>query len=361
MSKEQLQTLSNDDILAAAEQIIAQEEVIQKSEKEENLGKKMADAVDKIAEGEAKEEVEDHEDKMHKKDKSKKEDEMKEKEMKKSQADIEGKETGGLAPSVQGSLADAGNGSEGGSEDQANPKSKKHLMQEGDPASEGGKESKATQEGDSEEEANKKAKKHLMRENADPSAEGGGSDGRGQTGSSQDQANQGQMFNLMKKSLETLAKSVAFLNSKVEALEKSQPKEDREEIRKSVQAETIEVIAKSYNKKIRSLESDLEGKTKEQEELKKSFTAQFEELKKSVEETKKEMLKPARTRETATNYDIIKKGNSEDAGRQVYKSKEEVLEKLEELRKSNKVSGDELISFNVSGHMTENVKKQLAK
>jgi len=193
----------------------------------------------------------------------------------------------------------------------------------------------------------------------DPATEGGGSDGQGQQGSSQDEANKGQMFDLMKKSLVEITKALKTLNARVVAMETTKPVEEKEEMRKSLTQDTIEVLAKSYNKKIRSLES-------ENEEIKKSFGSQLEELKKSQQqlasenaEFKAKLSKPARTRETATAFDAIQKGNSEEQAKPLVKSKGEALEKLEELRKSGKVSGDELISFNASGHMTPNVRKQL--
>jgi chromosome segregation ATPase len=166
---------------------------------------------------------------------------------------------------------------------------------------------------------------------------------------------------LLKKSIEDMTKLIKSQNSRLEALEKStKPVDDKEEIRKSMQSDVIETLAKSYNKKIRSLES-------ENEDIKKSFTTQFEELKKSQDTLSKEnaefkakLNKPARTRETISNFEPIQKGNSEETGRS-FSSKEDILERMEELRKSGKVTGDELISFNASGYMTDNVKKQLRK
>lgn len=360
MSKEQLKTLSDEDILAAAEQIIVEELNKSQSEeaKEAQVGKKLTEAVDEMAEMESDEAVDEHKKKMHKESMEKGCEDMG-MDVKKSQSDLEGKETGGLAPSVQGDKAAlaAGTTSKGGSETEAN---KGNHIENKSPSEEGGSPSKETQTGDSEEEANKKAKKHLMKD-GDPAAEGGGSDGRGQTGSSQDEANKGQMFDLMKKSIVELSKAVKALNTRISSLETTKPVEEKEEMRKSLTQDTIEVLAKSYNKKIRSLES-------ENEELKKSFTDKFEALEKSQKalaqenaEFKAKLNKPAHTRQTATAFEAIQKGNSEETPGPIFKSKHDVLERMEELRKSGKISGDELISFNASGHMTENVKKQLRK
>ena len=200
MSKEQLKTLSDEDILAAAEQIIADE-----------LQKSMETVAEPIsAEGSESEE-----------DKKKKELEKgcgdMSMDLKKSQADIEGKETGGLAPSVQGNLG-SDESSQGGSESEANKNSKKHLMQEGDPKSEGGAKATETQTGDSEDEANKgKNKKHLMKD-GDPASEGGATATETQQGSSQDEANKGQMFDLMKKSLVEMSKAIKAINARLAAI-----------------------------------------------------------------------------------------------------------------------------------------------
>jgi len=104
MSKEQLKTLSDEDILAAAEQIIADEQAA------------IAKSMEMPAAEAAAPEMSDEE--MKKKELEKGCEDMG-MDVKKSQADIEGKETGGLAPSVQGNLPGP-QGSQGGSEDEAN-------------------------------------------------------------------------------------------------------------------------------------------------------------------------------------------------------------------------------------------------
>ena len=154
-------------------------------------------------------------------------------------------------------------------------------MQEGDPKSEGGAKATETQTGDSEDEANKgKNKKHLMKD-GDPASEGGATATETQQGSSQDDANPKAVVNMLRKSVIELTKLVKAQSARIAALESAPKGDEKEEMRKSLTQDTIEVLAKSYNKKIRSLES-------ENEELKKSFSTQFEELKKSQDKLAKE-------------------------------------------------------------------------
>jgi len=151
----------------------------------------------------------------------------------------------------------------------------------------------------------------------------------------------------MLKSIEKLSKAVESLSKRFDGFEKKE-----EELTKSITPGTIEVLAKSYNKQIRKLQE-------ENEDLKKSHGKEIQEVKKSIEDVKEELGKPARTRETISNFDVIEKGNSEQSRQPIYKSKSAVLEKLEELRQEGKVSGDEVISYNASNSLSENARKRL--
>jgi len=143
----------------------------------------------------------------------------------------------------------------------------------------------------------------------------------------------------MMKAIETLTKSVEGLATRVDSFEK---KED--ELNKSVTTSTIEVLAKSYNKKIRAQEG------------------QIERLEKSLEDVKEEIKQPARMRETVSNFQAIEKGANDPTQQQTktfFHNKEEVLEKLEDLRKSGKVTDDDVISYNASNNLTPNARKRL--
>lgn len=125
--------------------------------------------------------------------------------------------------------------------------------------------------------------------------------------------------------------------------------------KKSVSIDTLEVLAKSYNKKIRSLE-------RENEDLVENTKKELDELKKSQKKLEDSLSKPARTRETVSNYGIMEKSNPpnpEGKGRPIFKSKSHVQSVLEDLRKEGKVSNDEVIGYNVSNTVTENMKRRL--
>lgn len=140
----------------------------------------------------------------------------------------------------------------------------------------------------------------------------------------------------MTKSIETLTSQITTLADKFAAFQKRD-----EELSKSITPETIEVLAKSYNKKIRNQEG------------------QIEELQKSLQDVRVEMGKPARKRETVSNFDTLEKGNSEDKPQRMYKSKNAVLKRLEDLRQLGKVSGDEVIAYNANNLLTDNAKERL--
>jgi len=153
------------------------------------------------------------------------------------------------------------------------------------------------------------------------------------------------------KSISDLTNLVKNLTEKVTFIENKE-----QELNKSVNTTTIEILAKSYNKKIRSLE-------RENEDLQKSTKTEIANLHKSLEEVKVDMGRPARTRETVSNFDTIQKGSNDptevNKRQPLFKSKEDVLERLEELRKSGKVSGDEVIAYNASTNLSKNALKRL--
>jgi len=297
--------------------------------------------------------------------------------VKKSQADIEGKETGGLAPSVQGDHAaeQKGNGAKGGSEQEANPNSKTRgdaslsgagasdhgteKFKEGELSGDGKNKNKAkgpTQDGDSQEEANEGSHTQQAGEKKVGSEGGAGSSHETQTGDSQDEANDsslkpGEDSNLSKsKEVKELTKMVKALNDQVKSLQKSL--KEKEPLKKSaIHADVLEKLSKSYI-------SQIEAVKKENEDLKKSYDNKFAELKQQNEDLAKAMKKPAHTRQSLTNVEAIEKGST-DGNRKIFKSKGEVLAKMEELRKSGKVTGDDIISYNSSGFMSDDVKKAL--
>jgi len=150
------------------------------------------------------------------------------------------------------------------------------------------------------------------------------------------------------KSIDALATQVTDLSVRLKKFENQE-----DELNKSVTPATIEILAKSYNKKIREIE-------KEKEQLEKSTKEEINDLKKSLDDVRDSIGKPARRRETVSNFDVIEKGNSETGGQKpFYKSKTDVLERLEELRGEGKVSGDEVIAYNASNVLSTNARKKL--
>lgn len=302
--------------------------------------------------------------------------------MNKSQADIEGSETGGLAPSVQGDHAaeEKGNGSIGGSEMEANPNSRirgdaslsgagasdtgQKPYSESDNSKQQNKNKKkdGTQEGDSQDEANDDSKLQADKALGGESQafpKGGSSESHAtQSGESQDEANKnskkpGEGDNMSKsKDVAALMNLVRDLSSKVKTLEKSlRETTEKEPMKKSaIHADVLEKLSKSYIAQIEAAKS-------EKEELKKSFEDKFEKLQKSHDEMAKAIKKPAYTRQSLAGVEEIKKG--EDQPQRMFKSKGDVLRRLEELRKSGKVSGDDVISFNASGNLSEDARRAL--
>ena len=172
-----------------------------------------------------------------------------------------------------------------------------------------------------------------------------------QTGDSQLVANQKSLGETLSKAL----KVISTLNDRIEKLEKSLVKtrkrsKETQELQKSLTLDQ-EVLKKSFHRHI--------------DELNKTHKTQLEELRKSygseLEELKKSLNKPARTRESVSHFQVLQKGNSEEQSRKLYKSKAEVIEKLEELKKSGKISGDEIISYNVSNILSEKTRKLLSE
>lgn len=156
--------------------------------------------------------------------------------------------------------------------------------------------------------------------------------------------------------------TLASFEERITALEKSATPADEEEIRKSVSAEITERVAKSFFTEAEELKKSVAAALTENEELRKSNAEKDEKIEKAVaesEELRKSLKKPASTRQAINNLDAIEKSQeSEEKGR-VYKSKQDIIDGLEELRKSGKISGDDLISYNVSNFMSEKTKKLL--
>jgi len=158
--------------------------------------------------------------------------------------------------------------------------------------------------------------------------------------------------------IDELKALVKSLTDKIDAFEKSAT-EKKDDLNKSVTSETIEMLAKSYNKQIRELQKANEELSEKTETEKKDLHKSFDELKKSNDELVATLKKPARTRETVDNYSIIKKGNSEVKSKKIFKSKIDALDRLVELQEAGKVSRDEVISFNASGYLSDNARKRL--
>lgn len=204
--------------------------------------------------------------------------------------------------------------------------------------------------------------------------------GGGATGGSEDSANpkseggfiaksQVEIMEKFMKSLETVAGAVKTLTEKVADLEVKTAEEMKksttasDEFRKSVTVEIAERLSKSYHKEVEELRKANSAVIQETEALRKSndqFKTSNEALKAESEELRKSLKKPADTRASIRGIDAIEKSTEEKAGR-TFSTKNEVCDALEELRKSGKVSGDEVISYNVSNILSPNAKRQLQK
>lgn len=202
------------------------------------------------------------------------------------------------------------------------------------------------------------------------------------TGGSEDVANpkseggmiaksQTEMLEKMMKSIETVASAVATMSKRIEAVEaksaesmKKSITSSEEEIRKSVTAEVAERLSKSYIGQIDEMKKANAAVITEAEELRKSnaaIMASNQELKTASEELQKSLKKPADTRAAIRNVDVVEKSTEATQGERIFKSKSEVCDALEELRKSGKVTGDEVISYNVSNILSDNAKRLLKK
>jgi hypothetical protein len=341
LDAENLKEISDSELLAVAEQII-QEDI----KKSQASGLEGNDEDEKLGETQGKMPESGQEDKgsapQEANPKNKKKDES---EMKKSQEAIEGKETGGLAPSVQGMLPEQGGGSKGDAQDEANPKALAPKPSE-EEAKNKNKEKKPTQDGDAQDEANQASQKPSV-------PQGGSSEGHPtQQGDSQSEANANSVKpgeeKLSKSEVAQLVKLVRELSSEVQSLKKSLAKTEEKPLKKStVHAEILEKLSKSYI-------SQIEAQKAENETLKKSVDS----LQKSHEELVKSLKKPAAPRQSLSSVTEVQKGGTTQP---IYKSKGDVLAKLEELRKSGKVTGDDIISFNASGFLSEAARKALAQ
>jgi hypothetical protein len=173
---------------------------------------------------------------------------------------------------------------------------------------------------------------------------------------------------------ETMVKSEPTIENKQEQIPAvTNPTEVKIEYISSSKDDTVTMeLIKSLADRVIILENKIsetdtiqKSVSNKEDELKKSFIKEIDELKKanidlanSYEELKKSLSKPVSKRVTATNLDIIQKGSSVDSSRK-YENKDEVLERLEELRKAGKVSDDDVIKYNAANVLTEKAKKAL--
>jgi len=330
VSKEEIKDVSDDQLLVAAEEIVKNEEL---AKSEEAASSKEDDKIEK------------------------------------SEADLKGTEgsedlagpSGTEGPVEIQKLYD--NGNEGSSTQEVNNSGENRMAEKLGVTKKAAKKNAGdhdTQDGDAQDDANQddeNRQSEKLGTSTSKGAEGTASEHSTQSGDAQDQANSRENRPMkLAKSVQALTEIVKSLAKKIETLEKSRNSED--EIRKSVNTDMVEGMATAYNKKINDLQ-------KSNDELKESHASELDEIKKSItdqgEKFEKALGRPARTRETITNFDAIEKGNADGKGAPIYKSKTHVLKRLEKLRKSGDVTGDELIAYNASGNLSENAVEQLSK
>lgn len=179
---------------------------------------------------------------------------------------------------------------------------------------------------------------------------------------------QEEVFEKMMKSIEKVAQAVGSLAQRVEAVETKSTQSLRksvtaeEEIRKSVTAEVAERLSKSYLSQMEEMKKAQVAVITEANELRKSndeIKKSNSELQAKAEELQKSLKKPADTRASVRNVDVVEKSVAQESEGRIFKSKADVCDALEELRKSGKVSNTEVIEYNVSNTLSDSTKKLL--
>ena len=115
----------------------------------------------------------------------------------------------------------------------------------------------------------------------------------------------------------------------------------------------VETIEKSLVEPKKEEKIEKSEKNDEQKQIRE----EIEQLKKSNKELMDRLNKPT-PRKTVSNIDYIEKGQPARKENN-FNTKQDVIERLEELMKSGKVHGDDIIRFNASGVLSERAKKAL--
>jgi len=163
------------------------------------------------------------------------------------------------------------------------------------------------------------------------------------------------------KSIDMVAEKFSSLEERLAKIESAEKAPTEEEMRKSISVDITERLAKSFFSESEELKKSVRAALQENEEMRKSideYRSSNEELKKSNEELQKSLKAPANTRQAITNLEVIEK-SEEQKHQKMFKSKTEILDALEELRKSGKITGDDVISYNVSNFLSDKTKKLL--